>query len=230
MSFNIVTDPDDLLGKIPPNITRDMEIVVRRIEGLLPSLYMGLKTVLEKARPKRARYRHELAIVEEILKFLDNPGNSYLIGVPFQPATIKDDKIDVAAHMAIPTFRFLFLGFTKCTVLIFPVTTVYSDNMLRSALAHELVHCVVGDIHERITYRFEKMLTDLVPDLFLAVRYAPKHMAITITEYIKQNRVPVADFETAEFIVTRIATRLEYARQILSKSVMIQLKPLVRGD
>ncbi len=228
MSYNIVTDPDDLLRKIPPNIMRDIESVMRRIEGLLPSLYMGLKTVLEKARPKRAKYYYELVVVERILRLFGDPGVSYLIGVPFQPVSIEDDDISVIP-MAVPNIPIAVLGPTKCTVLVFPSAVVFPDIMLRSVLVHELVHCVVIDLLEWVTHKVEEMLGDLAPDLFLSTRFEPEHMLEptmeTITEYLKQNRVPVTIPETTDAVIDRIATDPEYADQILSRSVMIWLKP-----
>ncbi len=229
MSFNIVTDPDDLLRiEIPPNVMRDVEEAVRRIEGLLPSIYRGLRNVLDMVppeTPERAMYHHELGVVEEILRFLDNPGKSYLIGVPFQPATIEDDETYVALYMGVPKSQFKVLGPVRCMVVIYPITVMFPDNMLRAAFAHELVHCTVGDPYEIITYKVEMMLTDLAPDLFLTVQYAPEHMLRAIVEYLKRNRVPVMDYETTDAVIMRAWTDPRYARQILSKSVMVQLKP-----
>ncbi len=228
MSYNIVTDPDDLLRKIPPNVIRDMERVVRRIEGLLPSIYMGLEKALEKARPGSLWhfiYPQESGAVEEILKFLDDPGDSYLIGVPFQPLLFADDYVYRVAYMAVPRSRIEVLGPAKCTVLVFPSAVMLPDNILRSALAHELVHCTIRDPNERVTYGLEEMLTELVPDLFLAIHMRPPHMVIAIAEYMKQNRVPVISYKIIDVVVNRIATDPVYARQILDKSVIVQLKP-----
>ncbi len=236
MSFNFVTDPDDLLRKIPPNITRDLESVMRRIEGLLPSIYMGLEKALEKAppgSPERTEYRRELRVVEKILKFLDNPGNSYLIGFPFQPVLLKAYITGYMAVYVMPTailtFKIEVLGPTECTIAIFPVTIVYLDEVLRSRLVHELACCVIKDPYERDTYKFEEMLTKLVPDLFLARQLMPEHMqepmmGATI-EYLKQSRVPVTTPEITNAVGERIIRDTKYARQILRKSVIVQLKP-----
>ncbi len=225
MSYNVATDPDDLLRKIPPNITRDMEIVMRRIEGLLPSLYRGLRTVLSMVRPWSllyAMYRRELGVVEEILRFLDDPGKSYLIGLPFQPVAIEDDNITVI-DMVVSRLRIEILEPTKCTALIFPVTIMYPDIALRSVLIHELVHCITGDPYGRVAYKVEMMLTNIAPILFPAVKYTPLLRAGI--EYIRQNRVPVISHETYDIVADRIARDPEYADQIFSKSAVIRLKP-----
>ncbi len=234
MSLNIVTDPDDLLRiEIPPNVMRDIERVVRRIEGLLPSLYMGLEKVLERAppgSPERTEYRRELSVVKKILKFLDNPGNSYLIGLPFQPVMIMfiGDGIRVIP-MAVPTTPIAVLGPTKCTVLIFPSAVMFPDIALRSALVHELVHCVARELGERGAYKVDKMLADLTPDFFhapeLLIEDMLEPMLVVMLEYIKRNRVPVTDHEITDAVIDRIATDPEYANQIFSKSVIVQLKP-----
>ncbi len=233
MSFNIVTDPDDLLGEIPPNIMEDVERAVKRIEGLLPSIYRGIRIILDMARriPLHTIYRQgELGIVRDISKLLENPGKSYLIGVPFQPALIEDDLVLMMGSMAVPTFQIRVLGPTKCVVIVFPVTNMFPDIILRSAFVHELVHCIARDPFERITYSVEKMLTDLAPDIFEYRLIIPPHMSQPAAEYIKRNRIPVMSYETLMAVGEKIMKDPEYARQILSKSVMIQLKPLVRGD
>ncbi len=221
MSFNIVTDPDDLLRiEIPPNVMRDMERVVRRIEDLLPSIYMGLEKALERGPPGF----WELRVVKKILKFLDDPGKSYLIGVLFQPVMFIGDDIRIVS-MAVLTTPIRVLGPTKCVVLIFPATALLSDSMLRGAFVHELAHCVVEELDEWDIYKVGVMLTNLVPDLFLAPELLPKDMIDTIAEYLKQNRVPVIAPKTVKAVATRFARDPGYARQILDKSVMIQLKP-----
>ncbi len=232
MGFNFVTDPDDLLRKIPPNITRDVESVVRRIKGLLPSIYRGLERVLEKVRPgspEWTRYSQELSIVKEILKFLDNPGKSYLIGVPFQVVLIEDNNVYAVVNMSTPAISIEVLGPTKCTILIFPITTMYPDNILRSAFVHELVHCAVGDIHETRAYKVEEMLTDLAPDLFLAMHTQILLIPISrvVNWYAKKYRVPVISHETYDIVIDRIATDPEYARQILRRSVVMPLIPSI---
>ncbi len=222
MGFDIVIDPDDLLRKkIRLNVIRDMERVVRRIEGLLPSIYMVLEKALEKALPGTL----ELITIKKILKLLDNPEKSYLIGVPFQVALIEDNYVYAMANMYTPTIPIGVLGPAKCTVLIFPATALFSDGMLRSAFVHELVHCAVGDPYEWATHLVEEMLTDLAPHLFANMHIRQQQVARAIVEYIKENRVPVISLETAEIVIKRIATDTKYANKILSKSVMIQLEP-----
>ncbi len=230
MSYNVATDPDDLLGKIPPNITRDLESVMRRIEGLLPSIYMGLRRVLDMVRPwsfEQAIYHDELNAVKKILEFLDNPGVSYLIGVPFQPLQLEDNKIKTMIYMAVFAIPIAVLGPTRCVTMVYPAVVMLPDNILRSVLVHELVHCTIVDPHERVTYRVEKMLTDLVPDFFLATRMRPPHIVTAIAEYIKQSRVPVISYETDRNVNMRIAINPEYADEILSRSAIIQLRPSI---
>ncbi len=227
MGFNFATDPDDLLRKIPPNITEDVERAVKRIEGLLPSIYRGLERALENVRPgspEQAIYHYELRVVKMILGFLDNPVVSYLIGVPFQPAAIEDKDIIFVAPMARFTRQIAILGPAKCTIMIFPVAIMGLDNMLRNAFVHELVHCVIGDPYERVTYRVGELLGNLVPDLFLPALYVP-HVGRAILEYLKRRRVPVVSFEISEAVGERIATDIKYANKILDKSFIAQLKP-----
>ncbi len=226
MSYNIATDPDDLLRKISANVMRDIESVMRRIDVLLPSIYMGLEKALEKAPPgsfEQAIYRDELNAVKKVLEFLDDPGNSYLIGVPFQLAAIEDRNIYVSP-MATFISPIAVLGFAKCTIMIFPAAVVLPDNMLRSSLVHELVHCAVGDPYERVTYRVREMLRDLVPDLF-DTTLLPADIMVTIIDYIRRSRVPVMHYKTAEIVGERIEIDPEYARQIFRKSVIVRLKP-----
>ncbi len=231
MSLNIVTDPDELLRiEIPPNVIGDIERAVKRVEDLLPSIYRGLGKILDMARPwspEQAIYYHELSAIKEILKFLDNPGVSYLIGVPFQPAIFEDDNVYTVVNMGVPRLRIEILGPTKCTVLVFPVTIMYPDIVLRSVFVHELVHCTIGDPHEIITYKVEKMLTDLAPDLFLTTQRVPKYVMRAIAEYLKQSRVPVMDLETCEAVIKRIRADPEYASQILGRSVIVWLRPSI---
>ncbi len=235
MSYNIVTDPDDLLRKIPPNITRDMERVVRRIEDLLPSIYRGLEKVLERAppgSPERTRYSPELRVVERILRFLDDPGESYLIGVPYQPVVIVGGDMRGIMIMSTIPVQFWVPTPVKCVIVFHPATIMLPDNMLRTSLAHELVHCVAGELNEQATYLVEKMLTDLAPDLFPARQYEPGQIVLipedimaAILNYIKQNRVPVIDPETYDIVIERFVRDLEYAIQIYIKSAIVQLKP-----
>ncbi len=229
MSYNIITDPDDLLRiEIPRNVMRDIKRVMERIEDLLPSIYRGLRRVLDMVRPwsfEQAIYHDELNAIKEILRLLDNPEISYLIGVPFQPIEIVGNEAILTMNMGIPKSQISVLGPTKCTVLIYPVTIMYPNIVLRSVLVHELVHCTIVDPHERVTYRVEKMLANFAPDLFLAARYPPPHIMRASIEYIKRNRVPVVDFKTNNVVTKKIRTDPEYARQILSKSVIVQLRP-----
>ncbi len=237
MSYNIVTDPDDLLRiEIPPNVMRDMESVVKRIEGLLPSLYMDLKKVLEKAppgSPEQAKYRSELRIIERILRFLDDPEESRLIGAPFQPIEIVGGYMRGILNMVTFTYQFWVPKPTTCLIMVFPAVIMLPDNMLRTSLVHELIHCVAGELNEWATHLVEEMLADLAPDLFPATQYELEHMILLIPEdiaaavlnYIKQNRVPVISIETFDAVVDRFATDTEYTKQIFRKSVIVRLKP-----
>ncbi len=230
MSFNIARDPDDLLRKkIRPNVIRDMERVVRRVEGLLPSIYMGLEKALEKAppgSPEWTRYRRELRVVEKILRFLDDPGNSHLIGLPFQPVIIKDN-ITKVLDMHMFRSRLGVLEPMECAILLYPITTMYPDNMLIDTFIYKLIHCVVIDPYDMITYPVREMLVNLVPGLFVIMQHIPKRIGRAFVEYVKQNRIPVISLETNRIVTNRIATDTKYARQILRKSFIIRLRPSI---